>query len=125
MSSRDGLTPEYPTAEEWATLFSEAVLKPLRDVGELLAKEVDELNETVADISRELAELGRKVDELGVAAGLEAGEHSTKAAPDCVRCGHSHTLHVAAGCLGRYDRMALGACGCVGYLAPERVPVTS
>jgi hypothetical protein len=81
MSNRDGQAPEYPTAEEWAERFSEAVLKPLREVGELLAREVDELNREVAAMRGTLGELGERVDELGRVAGVELGEHSKRVDP--------------------------------------------
>lgn len=88
------MRPDYPTTEETVERFTAAVLKPLRDVGEMLAREVDELNGTIAAIQVELVELGRKVEELGLAAGVEPGPHSVDAGRSfypsfCRVCGHS------------------------------------
>lgn len=72
------MSGEYPTSEEWAARMSEALTAPLRQVGELLAKEVDELNAEVAALRRDLDELGRRVDPLAEL-GPDAGRlHSVK-----------------------------------------------
>jgi len=72
------MATEYPTSDEWAASMSEVLIKPLREVGTLLAAEVDRLNVEVAALREDTAELGRILEALSRAMNERGYLHSVK-----------------------------------------------
>lgn len=50
--------------EQWAAQFSETILKPLRDVGTLLAREIEKTNREMAELRSDVKALGSEIDRL-------------------------------------------------------------